>query len=97
MKTIWKFPLMLNGLCGIDMPDGTEILSIQTQNGQPCMWGLVDAAHPKVHRTFLTLGTGHPAQSATAQNFIGTYQTACGSLVFHVFEIPDSTKGRGVI
>jgi len=40
-KTIWKFDLEING--GIlEMPKGSEILSMQTQNETLCLWALVD-------------------------------------------------------
>ena len=42
MKTIWKFQFENKGMFGLDMPKGAEILTVQTQEGIPCIWALVD-------------------------------------------------------
>ena len=88
MKTIWKFELETIGNQNIEMPIGAEILTIQAQSEEPCLWALVNPEAKKELRIFEIFGTGHPIRYDTGitRNFIGTYQLKDGGLVFHVFE-----------
>jgi hypothetical protein len=85
-KSIWKFVLETTDTQQIEMPEGAEILTIQTQNEHPCIWALVDPAAPKRKVTFEILGTGHIIYDKE-RKYIGTYQLDNGSLVFHCFLI----------
>lgn len=68
------------------LPEGAVILSLQVQNGEPCMWALVDDAKPPVVRWLRWAGTGHyiSIDELRDLNFIGTVQL--GAYVFHLFE-----------
>lgn len=86
MKMIWKYPLR-SDTCGMRLPDGAEILCVQTQNGYPQLWVLIDdgkVAH-MTSRQVMVYGTDHPIPD-TPQRYIGTFQVEDGALVFHVFE-----------
>lgn len=88
-KTIWKFPVLPDH--NIDMPIGAEILSVQTQNGIPCIWALVDPKAEKEVRKFEIFGTGHELEcnENIKRKFIGTFQPYLQmnlGLVFHMFE-----------
>ena len=83
MKTIWKFPVMSDV---IEMPEGAEILSVQTQHDQPCLWALVDPDAPMERRTFNVVGTGIPFEGDG--QFLGTFQLLGGGFIGHVFEPP---------
>jgi len=87
--TIWKFPLMVIDNQIIRMPKGAEILTVQTQNEEPCLWALVDVEAELEARFIDIFGTGHPVFlfKRTNKKYIGTFQT--GQLVFHVFEAKD--------
>ncbi len=88
MLTIWKFPLKVADEQIIEMPANARILTVQTQQGKPYLWVLVDSDHPKEPRTILVYGTWHPIDLVPS-NYIGTFQVELmfgGSLVFHVFE-----------
>lgn len=77
------------------MPKGAKPLTVAVQGiqGQVCLWALVDSEAELEARDFVTYGTGHPVRDVVKRNvgeiqtYIGTYQLASGSLVFHVFEI----------
>lgn len=85
-KTIWKFELETTDDIKLSMPKAAQILSLQTQNGVPCIWAMVNPANEKEERTFRIYGTGHPIDAEKEQRFVGTYQLLGGQLVFHVFE-----------
>ena len=86
-RSVWKFPLEATDEQSIDMPDGAEILCVQMQGSMPTLWALVDPLAPKVARHFRVAGTGHAIKTFDLPKYIGTFQLAAGSLVFHVFEV----------
>jgi len=88
IKTIWKFEMEVTDIQEIALPIGAEILSVQAQREQPCLWVLVDPEAEKELRTFETFGTGHHVfyDMGVERKHIGTYQLKDGALVFHVFE-----------
>jgi hypothetical protein len=87
MKTIWKFPFDTVDRFAIDMPKEAQIMSVQEQVGQPCIWALVDPVATKERRNFAVFGTGNDVPLETTCGFIGTYQLHSGAMVFHLFEI----------
>ena len=86
MKTIWKYPLEVTDEQQILMPTSAQVLSVQLQQGSPCLWALVDPVEPLTLHTFMIHGTGHPCECG-ASEYIGTFQQRNGLLVFHVFEV----------
>lgn len=69
----------------VEMPRDAEILCVQTQDGRPCLWALVDPTAESIKRDIRIYGIGHPIQEH-GHRYIGTYQLWSGKLVFHVFE-----------
>lgn len=86
-RTIWKFELETKDTQFISMPKGAEILCVQIQIGNPCVWALVDPEAEKKDVEFSTIGTGHPVDGRP-KIYIGTYQIIHRMLVFHVFVHP---------
>ena len=87
-QTIWKFPLKVTDGQNISMPIGAEILTVQAQNGEPCIWALVDPKADTEIRFFEIFGTGHPifSDAGVSRKYISTFQLRGGNLIFHVFE-----------
>lgn len=87
-KAIFKFPLEATDLQEISIQKGAEILTVQTQHGIPQLWAVVDPQAEKEVRAIRIVGTGHfLGEELTRRGYIGTFQIAGGSLVFHVFEV----------
>lgn len=84
MKTVYKYPLRILDEQEVEMPDSANLLTVQMQNGQPCLWALVDTSNPMVLRKILIRGTGHVAEKVG--RYISTFQMQGGALVFHAFE-----------
>lgn len=87
-KSIWKFPIASPEQTTIKMPGGAEILTIQTQNGMPCIWALVNPENDTEERCFEIFGTGHdvPVDMGIERKYINTFQLNGGGLVYHLFE-----------
>ena len=84
-KQIWKYRITPY-YTSIGMPKGAEVLTVQTQNGCPCMWAMVDSDQRIEVRTFQAYGTGHALpDTPTEKKYIGTFQMDV--LVFHLFEL----------
>ena len=86
-RAIWKFPLTPTGTAGIEveMPIGAEILCVQMQYDNPCLWAVVDIEAEKETKSFTVLGTGHSFTTHPGV-YVGTCQLSNGGLVFHIFE-----------
>ncbi len=85
MKTIYKYPIVIDDVIRISLPGDAQILSIQEQNGQTCLWALLDPQAKKRTRTIRVFGTGHPFDLVNHQ-FISTVNYQEQNLVFHFFE-----------
>jgi hypothetical protein len=93
VKTIWKFEIPIADEFAIEMPAGTELLSVQAQGGtDPVLWALVDDKAPMARRGFALRGTGHEADGLTKGDYVGTFQVHGGRLVFHLFAIGESSS-----
>jgi hypothetical protein len=84
-KTIFKYNLKLGGNT-ISMPLGAQILTAQVQQGQLCIWVIVDQSESKKEDRYVQVfGTGHPLPvKADVSDWIATVQD--GSFVWHLFE-----------
>jgi hypothetical protein len=83
MKRIYKYELK-DGR-GVEMPIGAKVLTIQTQNGLPYIWALVDTDVECDFRYFTIVGTGHDFPEADDFTYINTIQD--GPFVWHIFEL----------
>lgn len=84
MKTIWKYPLEITDEQVVAMPNDAEILTVQMQGSELCLWAVVEDTNPKEPRTICIIGTGNPMPDERFLIYIGTAQM--GPLVWHVFE-----------
>lgn len=86
-KSIWKFAIEVEDLQAITIPKAAEILSVQVQNGQICIWAIVNPSSPTVERVIRMAGTGHDLTNRPPLGkFIGTVQINGGQFIFHVFD-----------
>ena len=86
--SVWKFPVRYNDFVEVEMPARAKLLHVNEQYGTPCIWALVDPQQKKEVRRFRLAGTGHPIDiPADKLSHVGSYLTAGGQLVFHLFEI----------
>lgn len=86
-KQVWKYQIT-PGRNEIELPKDAQILAVQTQYGNPCLWVLVNPKAAKETRYFDVFGTGHdiPYDMGTERHYIGTFQLENGHLIFHLFE-----------
>lgn len=83
--TIWKYVLRVIDSQLVAMPEGAQILSAHVQNGELCIWALVNPGAVKKPRTIEINGTGHRLSSKVNRRFIGT--VLVHQFVWHVFEV----------
>lgn len=83
---IWKFPFEVTDKVFLAMPAEARVLTVQVQNGMPCLWALVEPRNtPDGLTEFRIVGTGHEFDGKG--EYIGTFQLREGALVFHVFKV----------
>lgn len=85
MKAIYKYPLEVIDDQFIDMRRDYQVLSIQVQNGKPCLWAEVDPKSPMLYVHIVIVGTGQPIHNDDEMKYIGTFQLESGSFVGHCF------------
>jgi len=87
MTTIHKYTLDPNKLA-VEMPIGANVLTVQNQNENVCIWALVDTKKETETRYFEIFGTGHniPVDMGIERKYINTFQLQGGTIVFHLFE-----------
>ena len=85
MKTIHKYELQITATQKVFLPAGSTILTVQMQNGNACMWAMVDTDNEYEHITIDMFGTGHPMGWSGQRRYISTIQIEEGQLIFHVF------------
>lgn len=91
MNTIYKYELHHDcGLVILEMPEGSKVLTVQSQGSIACLWAMVDTDKQKVERRFRIIGTGHGVDCVEELRYISTYQLLEGRLIFHVFEVMPS-------
>lgn len=88
MRTIHKYPVPMQDEFAVKMPAGAEVLTVQAQHNDPCVWALVDTRRPYQERLFALCGTGYPAPEDTGWHppwlYVGTFQLDNG-FVGHLF------------
>ncbi len=82
---VWKYTIDATDSFKLSMPEDAEVLSVQVQNGGICMWAKVNPNNLLMPRCFCLRGTGHDFTGKEGR-FVGTFQLAAGTLVFHLFE-----------
>lgn len=87
MKKIYKYAIEITDDQDIVMPVGAKILTVQNQNGVPCIWAMVDPNSEKENVHIRVHDTGHNVPDSDRLEYIGTFQMCGGSLVFHVFKV----------
>ncbi|PTR17503.1 hypothetical protein C8R31_101667 [Nitrosospira sp. Nsp2] len=87
---IWKFPLVVTDRQSVLMPAGANLLDVQMQGDECCLWALCDEKAPLSTRHLAMYGTGNPMPDNPGK-YVATFQMRGGSLVFHAFESPDLT------
>lgn len=81
---IYKYELSFENRNFIKMPEKSEIMDIQIQNGKPVMWALVDRDSPEIVVKINVYGTGWVIDhKATKDEYLATLQN--GDLVWHFF------------
>jgi hypothetical protein len=86
-KQIWKYTIEPNEIM-LEMPKDAQILTVQNQNEEPCIWALVNPENEKESRHFELYGTGHDIHydMGIERKYINTFQLMGGAFVYHLFE-----------
>lgn len=94
MKTIWKFSCSLLDTFTLYLPEDAEILSVQAQQDDAVLHAMVEPDAIRTERRFrlfetgskVNHETGHMISGADSLKYVGTFQTAGGFYVWHLFE-----------
>jgi hypothetical protein len=87
-RRIYKYPLVFEDQQFVELPVGSDILSVAEQRGQIVLYAIVDTEEEdKAEVLVYIYGTGNPMGKANprAKHFLGTVNTHNGALMWHVF------------
>lgn len=85
-QVVWKFVLdLVGGAQRVMVPGDAEILCAREQHGQVCIWVRCTPTAPRIARTIVIVGTGHP-ELTSDDRYLGTASLESGALMLHVFE-----------
>ncbi|MDD3944639.1 MAG: hypothetical protein PHS38_07995 [Bacteroidales bacterium] len=81
---IWKIELTKERTQLVKMPEKSEIMDIQMQNGKPVMWFLTNPESKEIEVKINMYGTGWEMhENASKDEYLSTVQD--GGLVWHFF------------
>lgn len=81
---IWKFELKKDRTQLVKMPEKSEIMDIQMQNGKLVMWAMVDPESENIEVKINMYGTGWETNdNAIKDEYLATVQD--GDFVWHLF------------
>jgi len=89
MLEVYKYVLEIaSDRFDVFLPEGAQILTVQTQFDIPCLWALVNPDNKPIVRRFRLVGTGHSIEEDESELFYhGTSQLMGGKRVVHLFEV----------
>jgi hypothetical protein len=87
MKKIYKYPLEITDTQFVELSLGAEILTVQMQGNQLCLWAMVNTLPDaiKKNRRIEIIGTCNPVPIGDLK-YISTFQMMDERLTYHVFE-----------
>jgi hypothetical protein len=83
---VWKWKLEVTDRQTLTMPVGVQLLDVQMQGNDCCLWALCDESADLEPRRIAIYGTGNPMPDDPGK-YIGTFQLYGGNLVFHAFDL----------
>jgi hypothetical protein len=85
-EVVWKFPIPATDDFELEMPVGAKVVHVAMQNGEPCVWALVDPTKALELRRFRLACTGDPI--TVTGDYVGTFMRWNGALMYHLFVEP---------
>jgi len=86
MRSVYKYQLQVKTKQSVYLPKGAQILSVQPQRDQVCIWALVDTNADPFPLDIHIYGTGHEMPEGANFRHLDTFQLENGALIFHVFQ-----------
>ncbi len=89
VKSVWKYPLGINDEQTIEIPHGSELLSLMEQKDEPVLYYLVDPLETRKDTIHISMrGTGQLVgkEMTSSSIFLGTVNTHRGRLVWHIWK-----------
>lgn len=96
MRTVYRFPIPLEGGIMLALPVGARILHFAQQTRAPhqlCVWAVLDPEREPIARHFAISGTGTPVPDFPMDH-VGTCQTREG-YVWHLWEVMRGPEDQG--
>jgi hypothetical protein len=83
-RAVWKFEIPIQDRFELQMPAGAEIVHVEVQAGNACLWALVEPERGAELRVFYLRGTGRRVEPGLRH--LGSFLLHRGEFVGHLFE-----------
>lgn len=83
MLIVFKYPFGIEDEFEVEMPEEAEIVLVECQDNQPCIWAKVNTEAVVVARKFYLTGTGHELPHVPLSH-VASFQQ--GQFVRHLWE-----------
>lgn len=87
MKTIYTYPIPIEGEFSINLPDQARILDVTTKHGEPILVAMVDTEADSELVDFALRRTGTPMDDLDRDNYLGSFTISDGNVTFFLFRI----------
>lgn len=88
MRKIIKYALPIQRKFTIHLPRDAELLTVDVEHGNPCLWAIVEEDEPWEPHVLLMVKTGESiAEPITLAQHVGTFTR--DETTLHVFELPE--------
>lgn len=85
-RTIWKFPLLITPLQTVRLSCGSQLLTVDVQDGIPCLWAIVETDAPERDVAIRCRTTGETFDDhGSYSHHLGTALLRNGEWVYHFF------------
>lgn len=85
LQQVWRYPIgSYGGTVQIAMPEGAQVVHVESRGNVPSLWAVVTPDAPAVLRTFEVYTTG--ASVTAGRRYLGTFILDDGAFVGHLFE-----------
>lgn len=87
MKTIYTYPIPIEGEFSINLPDQARVIDVTTKHGEPILVAMVDTDADHELVDFALRRTGTPMDELDPEDYLGTFTISDGNVTFFLFRI----------
>lgn len=89
MKTIYTYPIPIEGEFSINLPVRARVIDVTTKHGEPILVAMVDTEADSTLVDFALRRTGTPMDDLDPDDYLGSFTISDGNVTFFLFQVPE--------